>query len=878
MHHKHFLQYAFLLLTLCVVGCKPSNKELKEKGISQELAADRRQRVSNINYKLEFQIPENTQDSIQASEELSFDFTGGEDLLLDFNVDPRLLKSVTINDAEVKTKVFDEHIALRARDLKEGRNTVNIEFVAGEQSLNRHDDYLYTLFVPERASTCFPLFDQPDLKAVYDLTLRVPKGWKAVANGSLKKKEEAGERTTYQFNSSPLISSYLFSFAVGDFQVVSREVGGRKMNMYHRETDTVKLANNLDAIFDWHQKSIAWLEDYTEIKYPFEKFDFVLVPSFQYGGMEHPGAILYKASSMLLDESATLNEQMGRGQLIAHETAHMWFGDLVTMKWFDDVWLKEVFANFMASKIVNPGFPDINHDLQFLMSHYPAAYDVDRTEGTHPIQQPLDNLKNAGTLYGSIIYHKAPVVMLMLEQAMGEEAFQNGLRQYLKTYSFSNATWDDLIAIMAKDADFDIEQWNKNWVKTGGMPSTYFYLKSKDKSSIDKFSLYTRVDHVNNKDDGWRQDLKVLMANQDSIYYTEANMLTAPESLNLTGNPYPQYVFTNGGGLGYGYFKFGPQTKDWLISKLDSLENPVLRGAVWIDLYESMLRAEVNPKNLMEKCLQSLLTEQEPLIVAYITNVAQEIYWKFYTENQRLDLAPQLEGVLLNLALSSPSSNLKSTFFHALTSVALTDQGVDLLRNLWSKETEIEGLTLSERDYTSLAYALAVREVDGYKDILQEQQERISNPDRKNKFKFVLPALSADTAVRRDFFNSLKEEKNRQNEDWVLTAISYLHHPLRADYSVQFIKPSLDMLEEIQLTGDIFFPQRWLGGTLGGHSSAEAAEQVQVFFSSYRKYPSRLRNKILQSSDKLFRAVKVKKKYSESETDEISEVLLPLSE
>ena len=146
---------------------------------------------------------------------------------------------------------------------------------------------------------------------------------------------------------------------------------------------------NRDAIFDLHAAALTWLERYTGIPYPFGKFDFLLVPAFQFGGMEHPGAIFYNASGLLLDESATQNQQLERASVIAHETAHMWFGDLVTMRWFNDVWMKEVFANFMAAKIVNPSFPDMNHDLRFLYAHYPPAYDVDRTAGTNAIRQPL---------------------------------------------------------------------------------------------------------------------------------------------------------------------------------------------------------------------------------------------------------------------------------------------------------------------------------------------------------------------------------------------------------------------------------------------------------------------------------------------------------
>ena len=161
--------------------------------------------------------------------------------------------------------------------------------------------------------------------------------------------------------------------------------------------------------------------------------------------MEHPGAIFYNASGLMLDESATQNQQLERASVISHETAHMWFGDLVTMRWFTDVWMKEVFANFMAAKIVNPSFPAINHDLRFLFAYYPAAYDVDRTEGTNPIRQPLANLNEAGTLYGNIIYDKAPIVMRQLEVARRRGfRFATGCATTCAAFSFGNASWSEL--------------------------------------------------------------------------------------------------------------------------------------------------------------------------------------------------------------------------------------------------------------------------------------------------------------------------------------------------------------------------------------------------------------------------------------------------
>ncbi|ELR73897.1 Membrane alanine aminopeptidase N [Fulvivirga imtechensis AK7] len=846
---------------MSLLSCSEGENNLLAPGISEELANYRKSTIDSIVYDLRFNIPPGKDAPVTGEARISFALkNNAEDVILDFNASSDKIKQVKSNGEVIDIWWEQEHLIIPAAQLQL-QNTIHIQFEAGEQSLNRYEDYLYTLFVPERASTCFPVFDQPDLKARYKLALTVPKGWQAVANGPVTSIEENGDAVSYYFAETKPISSYLFSFAAGDFKVVTRDAGGREMRMLHRETDSAKVNRNVDAIFEWHAKSLQWLEEYTGIPYPFEKFDFVLIPSFQYGGMEHPGAILYSASTLFLDESSTLNQELGRARLIAHETAHMWFGDLVTMKWFNDVWLKEVFANFIAAKIVNPGFPEVNHDLQFMMAHYPGAYHVDRTRGTHPIQQPLENLKNAGTLYGGIIYQKAPVVMRMLEESTGKDKLQEGLRQYLNTYAFDNASWDDLINILSDDVTFNIDGWNQRWVKSAGMPVVYYRLSSKKKNEtlIDKLSIWSRNEYADEVQ-WWNQDLQILLGYTDSTAIVEANILTDSKSFDLEGMPYPEYLFLNAGGLGYGYFRMGGDSKEHFLKNIDKHQDPVLRGAVWINLFEAMLRRQLDPEKLMSRAMASLPQEKEALIAEYITSIIETIYWRLYSPEQRLQLAPRLEGLLLNMTLHAPTINLKSTYFNILKRIAITDNSVMILKRIWSEEMTLEGLPLAERDFTSLAYELAVREVEGYEDILKHQYENITNPDRKKKFEFIEPALSADETVRDAFFASLRDEKNRSNEAWVLDALSYLHHPLRAQSAVKYIKPGLEMLTEIQLTGDIFFPYRWLDRTLSGHSSEEADNEVRQFLYRHNNYPANLKNKILQTSDMLFRAVEIKNK------------------
>ena len=352
----------FLLVGFIIWGCNSSALKLTEAGVSKELAVYRANSISNVQYDLQVAIQMGDQSPIMGQIIIKADINDmSNPLILDFKEKEEYLSEVSVNGKKIDFEFENEHIIIEKDHLLTGANTVDINFRVGETSLNRNKDFLYTLFVPDRARTAFPCFDQPNLKAKYNLTLTIPTEWQAIANGAIQSSTAQENQKTLVFEETKPLSTYLFDFVVGDFEVIERDVDGRKMTMLHRETDSLKVANNLDAIFNLHKTSLDWLDDYTGIEYPFQKFGFALIPSFQYGGMEHPGAITYKASSLFLDETATQNQLLGRASLIAHETAHMWFGDLVTMDWFDDVWMKEVFANFMAAKIVNPSFPEINH-------------------------------------------------------------------------------------------------------------------------------------------------------------------------------------------------------------------------------------------------------------------------------------------------------------------------------------------------------------------------------------------------------------------------------------------------------------------------------------------------------------------------------------
>lgn len=839
---KYFFFTVCLVFTL--IRCQKFNVTDPDRGVSLVLNNQRKSVLTDISYSLQLEIPASKNEAIKGEVIIQFNLSSArEPLTIDFNTDSSHVLALRSGAEVIPYTFVNEHIVIPSEFLKEGSNELAIKFVAGDLSLNRNDNYLYTLFVPDRASTCFPLFDQPNLKATYKVTLVTPSGWEAVSNGTLKEKKSESEKSIYTFDETKPISSYLFAFAAGKFLKMTRQVNDRSMTMYYRETDSVKVKNNVDEVFALHGKSIAWLEEYTNIDYPFGKFDFVLIPSFQYGGMEHPGSIFYNESSLFLDEKVSVNRRMGRASLIAHETAHMWFGDLVTMDWFNDVWMKEVFANFMAAKIVQPSFPEIDHNLRFLLSHYPSAYDVDRSEGANSILQPLGNLKNAGTLYGSIIYQKAPIVMRHLERKIGEELMRESLREYLKTYSYANAKWDDLISIIDKKLEDDIEAWSNVWVKTPGMPE--YEWNEQD-------FIRQRLDTVSNRI--WQQPLKIQRTEQNDT----ALVIISGDPIHL--KRLFEVNFLNADGFSYGYFNMDESSKVTFLSYPLAYSDPVFRASMWINCWESMVRADgPTPEAFIRYSLNALETEDNPLLIDFLLGNLQTIWWTFLPDHNRTLMQSELEQVLWKLVEISEDAGKKNSYFRSYRNMAGSEKGLALLESIWSDKVIIKDLTVSEEDKIALAYELAVKMPQHQEEILARQLENTKNPDRKERMLFVMPALSDNREIRDAFFESLKLEKNREHEPWVLEALSYLHHPLRAESSISYLRPSLDLLKEVQLTGDIFFPQRWLHTTFDGHTSQQALEIVDAFLKEHPEYPPYLKNKILQATDLINRSVALQK-------------------
>jgi aminopeptidase N len=304
-------------------------------GVARELAEHRAATLGDVRYALELDLTH--PDTARGAVMVRVNRKGGGDLILDFR--GPALDAVRVNDVAAQVEFNGAHIRVPAGALRDGANAIHLEFrtriAAAGASIIKYQDtgdgntYLYTLLVPADANLLFPSFDQPDLKARVSLTLRTPRGWKAVANGPLRDTTASGDAVVHRFAESEPISTYLIAFAAGPWAVVSSPTGTRPVNLFVRRSRVKEVDG--DTLIAMNQRALDWLEGYFARPFPFAKYDMVLAPAFPFGGMEHR-APCSTTRWLHLPRAPTLTQRLGRQATIYHEVAHQWFGDLVTMR------------------------------------------------------------------------------------------------------------------------------------------------------------------------------------------------------------------------------------------------------------------------------------------------------------------------------------------------------------------------------------------------------------------------------------------------------------------------------------------------------------------------------------------------------------------
>ncbi len=452
----------------------------------------------------------------------SFDFKGKETIQVTIK---KKCRSITLNsagldisEASIKcnghsypakksANATNETVTLNVQKAVSGSAQINLTFTGkSTDSLNglyrskyaengKEKWILTTQFEAANARNAFPCFDEPEFKAVYDVSILVDNNLQCISNMPVKTELKRDQKKLVVFGTTPKMSSYLLYLGVGNYDTISDRLGKLKINVI-TTPGKKKLAS---LALGYAKRCIKFFEGYFGVPYPLPKIDFIAIPDFAAGAMENWGAITFRETALLADSNASISTKQRIAEVIAHELTHQWFGDLVTMKWWDDLWLNESFATFMSYKAMDAVFPEWNMGVAYLSDVVNVAFSADQLLSTHPIHVRVSKPSEIDQIFDEISYQKGGSVLNMLEDYVGKDAFRKGLNIYLREKSYSNAEADDLWtalskAVGGKGPGADVKALANSWITKTGYPNvTVKKVGNKTVLSQKRFTLLESV-------------------------------------------------------------------------------------------------------------------------------------------------------------------------------------------------------------------------------------------------------------------------------------------------------------------------------------------------------------------------------------------------
>ena len=831
-------------------------------GISQTLARHRASTISDVRYALALDVT--ALDSATGRVTVRFSRSDAGDAILDFR--GRRLTSARANGHALGTGTAAGHIVVPARLLEAGDNSLDLEFVtdiapSGAGIIRVHDatdgsDYLYTLLVPADASQLFPCFDQPDLKARTRLTLTTPAGWRTVANGAAGSMATTGDGTITHFAETRPISTYLIAFAAGPWHRASSTRHGRTINAYVRRSRASEA--DLDTLLALNQRAMDWMEAYYGRAYPFEKFDFVLAPAFPFGGMEHPGAVFYNEDRFIFRERPTLPQRLSRFSTILHEVAHQWFGDLVTMRWFDDLWLKEGFATFMAAKALADIDSAADAWKTFYLGTKPPAYAVDQTDGTRPLWQALDNLTQAKSNYGAIVYDKAPAVLKQLEYLVGDSVFQAGVRRFLDRHAYGNATWRDLLGAVSRTAGRSLEDFGRDFMLRPGMPLVEQRLLVRG-GSIARLSLLQRPARPLSGSRPWTERAEVLLLYHDRAPIRIPVELRGPVTTvdAAAGRPAPDLVFANARDYGYFLLLLDSASVHALDSgALERVDDAFLRAMLWGALWDEVRNYRMEPARFVDLALRELPRESDEQIVPVVLRRLDRAVSAYLGDEGRRRVQEDVERVLWQGAADTARAyGVRKAFVDGFIGLAASPRGIARLDALLDADA-VAGAPLRDPTRWDVVTRLLVLGAGSAQPRYAEQARRDTTADGR-RLAFIARAARPTAATKREYFTRYFADAGL-NEDWAAGSLPSFNAIEHQALTFPYLRPALDSLGFIQAHRRIFFLETWLAAFFRGQTGDSALGVVQAYLRERPRLPRDLRRKVVQHMDELERTVRIR--------------------
>ncbi|MBI4425511.1 MAG: aminopeptidase N [Elusimicrobia bacterium] len=576
------------------------------KGLSRAEAAARARRVSEVRYRLFLHLPEE-EPEFTGIAAVEFDLAdAGGPLTLDF-AEGRIAR-LRINGGGSLADYNGLFVTLPAAALRAGRNSVEVEFThpysSSGSGLHRMKDpadgrvYAYTDFEPYDANRAFPCFDQPDLKASFELTVEAPQTWEVIsaARESEIRKGPPGFRR-WAFPPTPRLSPYVFSVHAGPYAVWTSSAGAVPLRLFARQSMARHV--EVDDWLDATRRGLEFFSRYYDAPYPFGKYDQVIVPDFNSGAMENVGAATF-SERFLARAKPTWRQREEQAAVILHELAHMWFGNLVTMTWWDDLWLNESFASYMSALALAEATEFADAWQAFFLGGKQGAYWEDELSTTHPIEADVPDTEQAAANFDGITYGKGASSLKLAAYLLGEDSFREGVRRYLKKRAFGNAERKDFMAALAEAAGKPLDDWTREWLQTAGLNTLRASFACED-GAIAGFSLVQGAAAPD-----W-PDLRGHRA-AVALYREESGRLRLTETVErvdysgtetpvpaLDGKPCPALVIPNHGDHDYAKVKLDLPSVRTARASLSDVDDPLDRAILWTALWNMVRDQELDP-------------------------------------------------------------------------------------------------------------------------------------------------------------------------------------------------------------------------------------------------------------------------------------------
>ncbi len=679
--------------------------------LTRDQAVERAALITVDSYQIALDITDGNgapgERTFRSTTTVEFAALAGGDTVID--IAARTVRSATLNGHELDVSGYDESTGIPLRGLAE-HNVVVVDadchYSNTGEGLHRFVDpvdneaYLYSQFETADAKRMFACFDQPDLKATFDIQVTAPKHWKVVSNGAAVSVENG----VHTFATTPRMSTYLVALVAGPYAVwedaYTDEHGDIPLGIYCRAS----LAEHMDAerLFTQTKQGFGFYHKNFGLPYAFGKYDQLFVPEFNAGAMENAGAVTF-LEDYVFRSKVTRASYERRAETVLHEMAHMWFGDLVTMTWWDDLWLNESFATFASVLCQSEATEFTEAWTTFATVEKSWAYRQDQLPSTHPIAAEIPDLAAVEVNFDGITYAKGASVLKQLVAYVGLEHFLAGLRDYFRTHAFGNATFSDLVGALEKASGRDLSDWGQQWLKTTGLNTLR---PDFDVDADGKFTRFAVTQSGAAPGAGETRVHRVAIGIYDSdvsdgsgklvrVHREELDIDGAEtEVAALVGVSRGKLILVNDDDLTYCSLRLDPESLQTALERIADIAEPLPRTLVWSAAWEMTREAELRARDFVALVSGGIQAETEVGVAQRLLLQAQTALGSYAEPGWAREHGwPQYVDRLLELArAATPASDHQLAFVNTLCSSVLSPRHVEFLTALLDTDPAELGL------------------------------------------------------------------------------------------------------------------------------------------------------------------------------------------